>query len=144
MLLTDLRSLHGEGSRPASEGGAMSATKFTFGRGTNATRTGACVQGLGLSLVASRRYGAWVSHFAVRSSGSSSVFTGGRQESGGPHEDHDQDRLISPGLLTRCHPGFHQVKCRSVVAACLLFWSQDTRSWDGHISSERCVRVTTR
>lgn len=70
MLLSDLRSLHGEGSRPASEGGAMSATKFTFGRGTNAMRTGACVQGLGLSLVASRRYGAWVSHFAARSSGS--------------------------------------------------------------------------
>lgn len=71
MLLTDLRSLHGEGSRPASEGGAMSATKFTFGRGTNAMRTGACVQGLGLSLVASsRRYGAWASHFAARCSGS--------------------------------------------------------------------------
>lgn len=81
--------------------------------------------------------------FCCEMLGLGSVSTGGRQESGGPHEDHDQDRLISPGLLTSYHPGFHQVKCRSVVAACLLFArSQDTRPHEmDRISSERCVKV---
>ena len=78
--------LYGEGWRPASEGGVMSATKITFGRvaGYKRLQTRArAPPGPGPSLYTPRSC-ARVSHFAARCSGQDPCpLTGGGQESGG-------------------------------------------------------------